>query len=75
MTAEEAVELFNNLPEGVELLFRMTRKDYVSNIMNTSIDNFVDWESGECNFESEQFKNVLRVAKICRMSIFLMENR
>ena len=63
MTAEEAVELFNNLPEGVELLFRMTRKDYVSNIMNTSIDNFVDWESGECNFESEQFKNVLRVAK------------
>lgn len=62
MTAEEAVELFNNLPEGVELLFRMTRKDYVSNIMNTGIDNFVDWESGECNFESEQFKNVLRIA-------------
>ena len=62
MTAEEAAELFNNLPEGIELLFRMTRKDYVSNIMNTGIDNFVDWESGECNFESEQFKNVLRVA-------------
>lgn len=62
LTIDETIELLNSLPEGQELLFRMTRKEFITEIMNTGADNFVDWESGECNFESEEFQDVLRVA-------------
>lgn len=63
LTLKETVELLSNLPKGQELLYGMTRKDFITEIMNTGADIFVDWKSGECNFESEQFKSVLEVAK------------
>lgn len=63
MTIDETIELLNGLPERQELLFCLTREQFITEIMNAGAKNFVDWESGECNFESEEFQDVLRVAK------------
>lgn len=48
------------MPEGCSILGQSdTQEDMLKLLMSLNMDQFVDWETGECSFESDQFKTVL----------------
>lgn len=63
LNPDETLELLNGLEEGVELFENMTREEFIEYMMDYSEDNYVDWLSGECYFDSEQFKDILKIAQ------------
>lgn len=74
LTVDETIELLEGLQEGEELVYHMTRKDFLSDMMNNASNHFVNWTTGECNFQSEQFMNVLKVAKFIPAEFVYNEN-
>ena len=60
-TAKQFREYIESQPEGA-MIFEGTTKDSVLyNIMLGCGNQFVDWEKGECYFDSEDFKNILQI--------------
>lgn len=47
--ANPETELFNGLP----------RRSIMNCLMRYGVNGFIDWESGQCSFDSERFRNVL----------------
>lgn len=58
-TVQEAVELWNSKPEGTEFMSRMTREEMLWYCISMSGDQFIDHETGKCNFNSEEFIQIL----------------
>ncbi len=58
-TAGKIMELMEKTAEGTELLSFEIRENMLINCMTFAGDQFVDWNSGKCNFESEEFKQLL----------------
>lgn len=44
---------------GTELFDRMSKDRIMSACMAYNMDSFVNWETGECNFDSDEFKQLL----------------
>lgn len=57
-TLDEFMELAKSLPEGVNLFYGMT-SDTLLSICTTNIERYVDWKTGECKFDSEEFIKLL----------------
>lgn len=61
-TLNDLMELVKNSPEGTEI-FEYATKETILNYMCTySMDSFIDWSSGKCSFDSEEFVKVLEFA-------------
>ncbi len=61
-TIDDVIALMDSKPEGTEL-FEYCSKDSVLNYCcMMAIDNFVDWETGECKFDDGYFEKVLEFA-------------
>ena len=61
-TIDEVIALMDSKPEGTEL-FGYETKDYILNYCcAASLENFVDWETGECKFDDGYFEKVLEFA-------------
>lgn len=58
-TMKEFVEYAESLPEGVEILSDLTSDGLLGMMLNYSMDEYVDWSTGECNFNSEDFIELL----------------
>ena len=68
-TMEDMMEVFSSMPEGAVIMDNITprsidvipsMKNYLlSCLMCCFIDSFVDWETGRCSFDSQQFRNCL----------------
>lgn len=61
-TPERAIALAQANP-GAELFDGADRSDVMNFLMEYGEEAFVDWDTGECGFESEQFKNLLQFVK------------
>lgn len=48
---------------GAQLFDKVTREEIMQYLVMFNEDVFIDWEKGECNFDSEQFKALL---ELCR---------
>lgn len=49
---------------GTELFFPFSdRKDVLNNCMIMANSQFINWETGECNFDGEEFKEMLKFIK------------
>ena len=60
-TLEEMIEYINSKPESARL-FEMDNKEYaLMRILYSCSDEFVDWEKGECYFDSPLFKELLKI--------------
>ena len=58
---EELYAALDQMPEGCEVLSRGTTKQSVfDSICNLNLDEFVDWGSGVCSFDSEEFIDLLK---------------
>lgn len=62
ITLDEVMELAKNIPEDAELYQYATKSSILSSIMRMNMDVFVDWDTGECKFGSEDFIKALEFA-------------
>lgn len=58
-TVQEAIDLLSSKPEGTQLLENTTRGTMLQYCMSMSGNQFIDWESGACNFNSDEFIQML----------------
>lgn len=60
-TYDDFYAALDQMPEGCEILSLGTTKQSVfDSICNLNLDSFVDWGTGTCNFDSEEFINLLK---------------
>ena len=58
----KVADVMRDLPKDVELMDYTSKMGWLSISMQGAIGNFVDWETGECFFDSEEFITMLEVA-------------
>lgn len=58
-TVQEAADLLASKPEGTWLLENVTRSRMMTYCMSMSGNQFIDWESGACSFNSDEFIQML----------------
>ena len=61
-TMDEALALLATKPEGTQLLSEITSSNFMYNTMWICGQEYVDWDSGECYFDTEGFKKILEYA-------------
>lgn len=62
-TLEEALEILQNLPEGMAFQNYATRQGFVSQCLLYGYGIFVDSANATCSFDSPEFKAILEMAK------------
>lgn len=62
-TMEDVNEVLAAMPEGATAYGDMTRSSYVYYMMSYAGQDFIDVESGKCNFDSQSFIDMLEFAK------------
>lgn len=62
-TYEEMYAALDQMPEGCELFsLGTTRNDVFSSICMLNLSRFVDWTTGECSFDSDDFISLMEFA-------------
>jgi ABC-type glycerol-3-phosphate transport system substrate-binding protein len=61
-TPAQIVELKNSLPEDAKLLEYGSKNDVLDMLVNTDLSSYIDWNTGECKFNSEDFMNLMKFA-------------
>lgn len=62
-TIEELNQVMENMPEGAVPFTEMTKSFMINNSIQFAGDQFIDWETGECSFQSEGFLSLLEFTK------------
>ena len=63
-TYEQFDAALASMPEGCEPLdYYTTRDDILQTLMYLDMDDFVDWTTGKCSFDSSEFIDLLNFAK------------
>ncbi len=63
LTPEYLMELESQLPEDVDLFWYNYQGEVMYNMVYENMSSFVDYETGECYFDTDEFKAVLAYAK------------
>ena len=61
-TIDDVMSLMESKPEGTEVFSYCTKESILYYLCNLSIDSFINWETGECNFDDGYFEKVLEFA-------------
>ena len=59
----EMLDYAKTLPEGMKLFHDMTRESFLDYLFRVSIEDYINPETGKCNFDSENFMKVLEYIK------------
>lgn len=62
-TMKDAQEVLAGMPEGAQLFGETTRDSYFSTAMAYCAGDFIDVETGKCDFNSERFISMMEYAK------------
>ena len=62
-TLQEALEVIKNLPEGMSFSEYDTQEYFIQKCLIYGYTNFIDEQNASCNFDSEEFKAILEMAK------------
>ncbi len=58
---DEFYEVYSKMPEGCNILYRgMTKSNIAQTLFVLNLNNFVNWETGECHFDSQEFIDILK---------------
>ena len=63
-TIDDMKALLASKPEGTQLFTGMDRTTALTTLMNLGYNDFVDWENATCNFDSQEFIDVLEFANM-----------
>lgn len=58
-TVKDAVDLLASKPADTQFLVTVTRNDMMQSCISMSGSQFIDWNSGKCNFNSDEFIQML----------------
>ena len=59
-TLADLREALSKMPEGCAIFGEYdTKANMLDTVVSLNMDQFVDWETGKCNFDSDQFKAML----------------
>lgn len=58
-TIEEAMDILAKKPQGTQFTAMVRRDEILRNSMTMSGNQFVDWKTGKCNFDSDGFIELL----------------
>lgn len=59
-TLEELMETFYTMPDGSTILrYNATRWEMYSKLYSSTLDQYIDWETGQCSFDNEEFRSML----------------
>lgn len=59
-TLEEFYEAYAKMPEGADIFsYHTTQQDILTYVCAMCLDDLIDWNTGECNFDSDTFKELL----------------
>ncbi|MBR4760310.1 MAG: extracellular solute-binding protein [Lachnospiraceae bacterium] len=61
-TFQELKELLDEKGEGVRPFYGQSKEETLGNFTHSCINDFIDWNTGECRFTSDDFKSILEVA-------------
>ena len=65
-TLAEYLEIERSLPSQVETIYNMTKKSFLRYISSRYIRTAIDWTNGTCNFNSDEFLEILRASNRIR---------
>ena len=58
----EFYKKMQEMPKDTEMMDMMTKNQWLFMALQGTIDHFVNWETGECSFDSEEFVRILETA-------------
>lgn len=56
---QEMIRIYMEREEDVILYPGETKLDVFGRILGNNMESFIEWEEGECSFDSEEFRNIL----------------
>ncbi len=60
-TLDDMQAALETLPDGADIYaYSYTKADVLRDCLSFGMDEFIDWETGTCSFDSEAFLNILR---------------
>ncbi len=62
LTLDETMALMQSRGEDTKLFDGLTKDSFIEYILNNAEDEYVNWDTGECYFDSEEFVKVLEMA-------------
>ncbi len=63
LSLEDIKITVDSMSENAEIMEGMSQTDFVFLMLQGSLDKFIDWESGECYFNSDEFVEILYLSK------------
>lgn len=63
ITLKDVTSVMDELPENVAIMDNLSRSEFIFFMLQGSLDKFVDWENGACYFDSDEFVEILNLAK------------
>lgn len=64
-TLQEFYDAYSKMPEGASIFYdSMTRGSMLETICSLSLGEFADWNTGECNFDTQEFMDILNFVKM-----------
>ncbi|MCM1191110.1 MAG: ABC transporter substrate-binding protein [Butyrivibrio sp.] len=63
-TVEKMCGLVEELPEGSCFINNLGAIGFLRIVLNRGMDEYVDWEAGACAFDSDAFRELLRLAAV-----------
>ena len=58
-TMQEFIAYAESLPEGTEIMEGLTSDGLLKNILQCNLDKYVNWSTGACDFNSDEFVKLL----------------
>lgn len=60
---DQAMEVFDSMGPGSDFMSGMDALTMLDTMMQIGLDSFIDYGTGQCHFDSDQFKKLLEVCK------------
>lgn len=60
---EDMEKIYNDMPDGSLFMYNMTSEWFVDNMISTHMEDFVNYDTGEVNLDSEEFINIIEFSK------------
>ncbi len=61
-TFDDMMAAYNTLDDDAEIMRYMTQSSFLNYCIRAGYDNYINWETGQCNFAGEDFIKLLEVA-------------
>ena len=68
-TVSDMKALLASKPEGTQLFWGMDRTSALTALMSLGYNDFINWEDASCNFDSQEFIDVLDLQICSRKSL------